>query len=286
LSSCLTAGEDPFGARLEKDIKKIDDYLLANNISAIKDISGIRYTVDILGKGFPPRISDNVKFDYTGKFLDGSVFETKSITTFTPISNFIAGFQVGFPQIPSGSTVTLYIPSGYGYGQNSTSTIPANSILVFTIKLKQVQLVSAELSQLHLDTLAIDAFLTNAAIENVLKDTTGLRYTIETPGSGDAPTWFNRVKISYKGYLISNGSKGSLFIDGVNEPNSDSDSRVITYIKGFQFGLQKMRKGGKATLYMPSVMAFGTNSFTLGSTNIPPNSNLIYEVELLDILEP
>jgi FKBP-type peptidyl-prolyl cis-trans isomerase len=64
------------------------------------------------------------------------------------------------------------------------------------------------------------------------------------------------------------------------------DSRVANYIWAFQLGLQQMKKGGKATLYVPSRLAFGSAAFTIGNVDVPANSNLIFELELVDVFEP
>lgn len=288
LSSCIKGLEDTFAVQLKKDIDAIDAHLNSNSITAIKDVSGLRFTVDASGNGgYTPRITDQVKFDYVCKYLNGTVVESKSITDFTSVSSYITGFQIGLPQIPVGSTVTLYIPSGYAYGTTGKNTIPGNSILVFMVTMKEIKPISTEATQLTTDTTAWNTFFTNnPSITGVVKDTTGLRYVITQAGTGNAPGLYSRVKISYKGYLVSSNQKGVLFSEGISEPSTTTDSRVVTFIRGFQFGLMKMQKGGKATFYIPSVMAFGSNTFNSGSVNVPANSNVIYEVECTDVLAP
>jgi FKBP-type peptidyl-prolyl cis-trans isomerase FkpA len=290
LGSCLSEPDDTFSKRLDKDIATIDSYLAANGVlDAIKDVSGVRYRiVGSVGTGYTPRITDQVTFDYTGKLIDGTIFQSSTLTD-ASISNLIAGFQIGLTQIPAGSIATLYIPSGYGYGGQAQSNIPANSILIFEIKLRKIKVTTAELNQLGADTVAIDEMLTNKGITNIVKDTTGLRYTIAPLGTGITPGWFNRIKINYTGYLFdanaSNG-KGAQFYTGSNEPNKDVDSRVVNFIRGFQFGLMKLPEGSKATLYIPSGMAFGTQPISGGTVPVPANSKLIYEIELVEVYDP
>jgi len=284
LGSCNKDVNEP--DQLHVDVIAIDKYLDENNIDAYKDISGVRFTIDSLGSGFTPRITDKVTFDYTGKLLSGSVFQSSTLTNYT-IVNLIAGLQVGIPKLPNGSKATIYIPSVYAYGSQTKDNIPANSNLIFHIKLRSITAIAAEKTQRAIDTVALDNYLTTAGIANVVKDTSGLRYVIDPlqPGSGIPPTWFHKVKITYSGYLITNNAKGALFYTGTNQPDETNDSRVVNFIRGFQIGLQKMKKGGKATLYIPSVMAFGNRSVN-GLVTVPANSNLIYEVEMTDLLEP
>lgn len=286
LGSCFGGGEEnSVDAQLKRDISAIDSYLSANNIETIKDVNGVRFTVDSLGKGYAPRLSDHVTFDYSLRLLDGNFFQTSTLSK-AFIENLIIGFQIALPLLPNGSKATLYIPSGYAYGAQGQSQIPANSNLVFKIKLKAIVVTAAEKNQWAADTLALSRFIKSAAITNVKKDTSGLRYVITQAGSGSTPTIFHKVKISYTGYLISNDAKGEKFYVGANEPLSNYDSRVGNYIRGFQVGLQKMQKGSKAILYMPSGLAFGSKMVPGGLVQIPANSNVIYEIELIDILNP
>jgi len=203
------------------------------------------------------------------------------------IEGLIPGMQVGLTLLPVGSIATIYIPSGYGYGTQGSSGIPGNANLIFSVNLKSVKVTTEELNQLATDTVKIDEFIANGSIPDVVKDSTGLRYKINQTGTGPAPTWFDKVKINYTGYLLlANGVKGDKFYEGSNAPNSQSDSRVVNYIRGFQAGLQKMTEGAKATLYVPSGLAFGTQSVSGGLAPVPANSNLIYEVELVEVLGP
>lgn len=299
LSSCLSEPGDSFSDRLSKDIATIDSYLQTNGITdAIKDISGVRYTVETLGTGYTPRVTDQVTFIYTGKLLNGTVFEgpatltDRSIGATATSAGLITGFQIGLTQLPAGSKATLYIPSGYGYGVQGNGPIPSNSILIFEVEVKKIKVTQTELNQLGSDTVLLDNFLEAIEID-AMQDSTGLRYDVTIPGIGQTPGWFDRVKIKYEGYLITPGTpptQGVKFTEGTKEPASDTDSRLVNYIRGFQFGLMKMQKGSTAFFYVPSGMAFGTATFpvTFQSTSIiiPANANMIYKVELLDIYPP
>jgi FKBP-type peptidyl-prolyl cis-trans isomerase FkpA len=295
LGSCLGEVEDSFGVRLSKDIATIDSYLATNGVTdAIKDISGVRYKVEIQGTGYSPRLTDLVTFTYTGKLLDGTIFDgPKTLTdqSLIPTSTsqgLIPGFQVGLPQLPTGSKATLYLPSGYAYGTVGKGNIPPNSILIFEIDVKKIKVTQTELNQLGSDTVLIDNFLEAEEIDAV-RDSTGLRYTVTEPGIGQSPGLYNKVKIKYEGYLITPGTpptQGVKFAEGTNEPGTETDSRVVNYIRGFQFGLMKLKKGGIGFFYMPSGLAFGPQTFQSGTVTIPVNANLIYKVELLDVLPP
>lgn len=99
----------------------------------------------------------------------------------------------------------------------------------------------------------------------------GLAYIIHSKSNGKRPGKSNSVTFSYKGRLI----------DGTVFDESDSIyARINGLIKGFKEGILLMGVGDRATLYIPSVLGYGN---TQVSDNIPPNSTLIYDVELLNI---
>lgn len=283
LSSCLNVDTQPSVSLEEQwiaDTTSISKYLKSKNIKAMKDPSGVRFVIDSLGAGFPPKASSSVKFSYTGRLLSEAIFDQGKNTT-TSMKDLIVGFQLGLSLMPAGTKARIYIPSGYGYGANVVNSIPANSNLIFEVHLHSVVTSESEKQQLASDTVAIDSYLSDNSI-NAIKDKSGLRYTINQVGTGSIPTLYSKIKITYTGKLLSNGT---VFFTGSNGPTSIFDSRVINYIYAFQVGLQKMPVGSKATFYVPSGLGFG-NQITQGTNgSVPANSNLIFEMELTEIVE-
>lgn len=131
------------------DEKLIQDYLKANNIQAIKTPSGIYYTIDRVGDGPKPAVGDKVSVNYTGRLLDGTVFDSNVDPKFNHVEPFtfalgkgmvIKGWDEGVAMLNQGSKATLYIPSGLAYGPDSPSpTIPANAVMVFDVELVEIQ---------------------------------------------------------------------------------------------------------------------------------------------------
>lgn len=123
--------------RLELDIAAIDTYLENQQITAIEDASGIRYTIELEGSGVKPCIENSVTVNYKGKLLsNGSQFDASTSPVSFPLDNLILGWQIILPKIKSGSSVTVYIPSVFGYGaRTDIPKIPANSNLIFEIDL-------------------------------------------------------------------------------------------------------------------------------------------------------
>jgi len=131
---------DP-AAQAAADDAKIQAYIKANNITAVKDASGLYYQIITTGTGVNPTAASTVRVAYTGKLLDGTQFDTNAnfSTTLSANAGLIQGWKTGIPFCKQGGRILLLIPSALGYGNTAQGTIPANSVLVFTIDLIQVQ---------------------------------------------------------------------------------------------------------------------------------------------------
>src|ERR1041385_2673581 len=94
VTGCLDKNTFDSTKQMAEDVQTIDDYLSSNNITAIKDQSGVRFALSKVGTGFPPRIEQTVKVKYTGKFMNGTVFDPGPDIT-APLGTFILGWQDG-----------------------------------------------------------------------------------------------------------------------------------------------------------------------------------------------
>jgi FKBP-type peptidyl-prolyl cis-trans isomerase len=98
------------------------------------------------------------------------------------------------------------------------------------------------------------------------------------------PTLYDSIKVKYTYKLLSDTSKVIATFD--REPTTTFYSRVVDYMHGMQVGLLKMQEGSTIKLYIPSSLAFGPNNIKneQGAIIITPNSNLVVDVELIDII--
>ena len=103
-------------------------------------------------------------------------------------------------------------------------------------------------------------------------DTTasGLQYTIEAEGAAEKIAPQDTVWVNYKGTLLD----GTVFDE--NDSTMFVANRVI---RGWTEGLGLLGEGGKATLYIPSDLAYGER----GNRSIEPNSVLVFDVEVLKV---
>jgi FKBP-type peptidyl-prolyl cis-trans isomerase len=121
------------------------------------------------------------------------------------------------------------------------------------------------------------AFLeANKTKEGVIVLPSGLQYKVIKEGTGDTPTADDKVKTHYRGKLLD----GTEF-DSSYKRNQPAEFPVKGVIKGWTEALQLMKTGAKWELYIPADLAYGEP----GRPGIPPNSVLIFEIELLEIVK-
>lgn len=105
--------------------------------------SGLQYQISQEGTGKTPAANSVVKVHYTGKLVDGTVFDSsveRGEPIEFPLNQVIPGWTEGLQLMKEGGKATLYIPSHLGYGpQGVPGTIPANSTLIFDVELLQVK---------------------------------------------------------------------------------------------------------------------------------------------------
>jgi len=118
----------------------------------------------------------------------------------------------------------------------------------------------------------------NRSKESVQTTESGLQYIVLKEGSGDKPKADSKVKVHYHGTSID----GTVFDSSVDrgEPSEFFANQVI---KGWTEGLQLMNIGSKFKFFIPQELAYG--AFPRQGGPIKPFSVLIFEVELLEIIE-
>ena len=102
--------------------------------------SGLQYEVLVGTDGDKPEANSVVKVNYTGAFLDGSIFDKSSDEgAFIPLQMVIPGWTEGLMLMGVGSSYRLYIPSTLAYGKNGVqNVIPPYSTLIFTVELLEI----------------------------------------------------------------------------------------------------------------------------------------------------
>ena len=117
----------------------------------------------------------------------------------------------------------------------------------------------------------------NKSSEGVKETASGLQYQIIKEGQGRAPVVSDTVTVHYKGTLV----------DGTEFDSSYKRGQAATFkldqvIPGWTEGVQLIKEGGQIKLWLPSKLGYGER----GAGPIPPNSVLVFEVELISVGEP
>jgi|GEM_PF-668654 len=110
--------------------------------------------------------------------------------------------------------------------------------------------------------------------EGIQTTESGLQYQVIKQGSGEHPSPSQSVKVNYKGTLIN----GEVF-DSSYDRGEPAKFRLDRIIKGWTEGIQLMKPGATYKFFIPSALAYGVRG---SGVKIPPNSVLVFEVQLLE----
>jgi FKBP-type peptidyl-prolyl cis-trans isomerase len=144
-----------------------------------------------------------------------------------------------------------------------------------TIQAEEAARIEAESEA---NAAAGEAYLAeNAQKDGVTVTESGLQYEVLREGEGPTPAASDRVSIHYKGTLLDGTQFDSSYDRG--EPAVFGVSGVIP---GFSEGLMLMSAGAHYRFHIPSDLAYGPNG---SGATIGPNATLIFEVELLEVVE-
>jgi FKBP-type peptidyl-prolyl cis-trans isomerase FkpA len=140
-----------------------------------------------------------------------------------------------------------------------TSQTQTNNCNASTVTFKAPQAEVTALKQ-YIDANAIKA----------TADDRGFYYTIDSPGSGTKPTVCSNVTVNYTGTLTN----GNTFDSG-----KGISFTLNQLIIGWQEGIPLIAPGGSITLYLPPIMAYGSQA----QNGIPANSILVFKIDLIRI---
>jgi FKBP-type peptidyl-prolyl cis-trans isomerases 1 len=109
--------------------------------------SGLAYEIEAQGSGASPKPEDVVRVHYTGRLVNGTVFDS-SLERGEPIdirlNEVIPGWTEGLQKISKGGKMKLYIPPQLAYGENGQGEIPPAATLVFDVELLDINPADAQ----------------------------------------------------------------------------------------------------------------------------------------------
>ena len=211
---------------------------------------------------------DVVEIHYVGKFADGKVFDS-SYDRKRPLDfklgtgRVIKGWEEALLYFHEGDSAVVTIPPALGYGEHAYASIPANSTLVFNMKMISLRKPVKPWDVTGLDTITNEA---------------GISYMIVKKGKGKSVQEGNRAKVNYSGYFVD----GRKFDSSFDHPGAETFDFIIgrhQVIEGWEKGVVGMRKGEKRRMVIPYALAYGEEG---RNPVIPPKADLVFDIELVD----
>jgi len=127
-------------AQFETDLRLLEEYAAANQLRTKRTPSGLGYAITKPGKGALAKSGDHLKVSYEGYLANGEIFEAseKPFEFILGSARVIGGWEEGLQFFNKGSEGWLLVPSKLGYGPVAVREIPANSVLIFKIKILDI----------------------------------------------------------------------------------------------------------------------------------------------------
>lgn len=257
-----------------------------NNISPLS--SGVYIIPLEAGKGRCPVKGEKVELDFAAYLLNGkpvgSTFDSPEKFSFVLGEGYtIQGWEEIVPKMHLGERVRAIIPSDLAYGEHSVGEIPAYANLVYDIKLLKITTAAelqaeAEKAMQEMKANSEKVFFDYLKDNNITDHTaSGLYYTKALFTDGAQPQVGQTARIKFV----------ASYLDGT--PLGDSDQLGGHYdiafgqgkvLRGLEEGVGLMHVGEKARFVLPYTLAYGE----AGYGNIPAYANLVFDVELLEVL--
>ncbi|RED94922.1 FKBP-type peptidyl-prolyl cis-trans isomerase [Marinoscillum furvescens] len=271
MSGCLKT-EDVFDPadQFNKEQALIDQYIVEQGLTVQTDTQGyeLRYSLVDPGNGPAPENGQYVFADYVGKLIpEGNVFHEADSIYVQLGGSTIAGWQLLMPYARENGKIIMLLPSYYAFGQSGSAdgNVPGNTPVAYEVNVRGVY------DQFGFEQKRIQDYLTAKNLTAEMDSTTGLRYIITEEGTGRHPTVDDTVRVDYEGRFLVN--------DEVFEGVSGVKFKLDDLIEGWGILMPYVKEGGSITMFIPSKYAYGS-----GSSQIPPNATMIFEVTLTEIV--
>ncbi len=254
--------------------------------NVIKKANGLQYTDDTVGTGRQSEMGDLVSIRFSAwmvkdttenlfkdwskdtsraKQLIGSTDRTgKPYKFLLKEGYFIKGSTEGIAGMKVGGTRTILIPSELAYGKRGIGPIPPNTKLKVLVTLVDTK-------------KPVIANLWNVDPSKFKTTKDGLKYAIIQEGTGAKADSGDLVTVNYSGYLAKDSTKFDSSVERDEPFTFKLGSRMV--IPAWDEGIALLNKGAKARLIVPPALGYGNRP----SRIIPPNSTLIFDIEVVDI---
>ena len=282
----------------KEEMTNLQSYITKNNITVQPTTTGVYYLETKKGSGKSPFKDGYVTANYTVFLLGGeklfSTLERGEPVDFKFGSQFEnKGFQEIVSMMKEGGKANAIVPSSMAFGaQGAGSVVPPFSTLYYEIELVKIMSndeFEAKQADKNAKKQAEAAKMEKgegATIQKYLKDNnitptttlpSGLIYVEKQAGKGAKAANGKKVKVQYTGKLLN----GTVFDSSVERGQPfEFTLGQKAVIEGWDIGIALMNEGGKATLIIPSKLAYKDKG---AGDVIPPFSPLVFDVELVEV---
>jgi len=230
--------------------------------------SGLGYFEINEGSGSHPEDGNIIDMNVVGYLQDGTMLIDQPITAILGREQLLPGWEEGVILMKPGGKAKLTLPPALAFGEAGTGSIPPNSTLIL-----EVELISAE----------VPPEPTDVSSSKLVTTDSGLQYYDIASGTGET-AGENSIVATHFSLWVKQDTGDNTFIlsSSKTDPISFVVGRGDVVFPGWEEGVLDMAVGGKRLLIIPPELALGET----GGRDIPPNSTLIMEIELVSTREP
>lgn len=268
--------------------RKLPDPLPQTSLDGLEPVttkSGLIYYDIIVGTGTPATPDSRVAIRYVCWLPDGTTFDSSEKLNKPAVlrlykAEIIDGWKEGIGSMREGGVRRLEVPWNLGYGEEGKYPVPPKQDLIFEINLVKVFPPDApapgEPNSIPSSEMKIPQPTPFSDIAPVVTDS-GLKYWDIKVGEGPSPSDNTIFKVHSTGWLQS----GKVF-ESTKFGEVPATLSLKWGVKGWSEGVRGMKVGGIRRLEVSPELGFGE----LGRPPaVPPNETLVYELELLEVME-
>jgi peptidylprolyl isomerase len=240
--------------------------------------SGLKYFDIVEGEGAMPESPEQMlRMHFAAWLVDGEKIQSSldrepPQPLETPAGRLLPGWKEGMLTMRAGGKRKLIIPYDLAFGERGQPPmVPERATIIMDVEL---------LAVLNYERVPAPADLPGDPVEGEAQATdSGLQYYVLREGKGEKPPSTQAtVKVHYTGWLNDGTKFDSSYDKPGGEPAQFQLNRVVA---GWTEGVSDMRVGEKRKLIIPFALGYGER----GSRSIPPRATLIFDVELIEIVD-